>query len=384
MVIVIETVTMNLLGTPWDYIFQTLVNDIYFWYKALIVPSWSGWDFFIDSIFARTPEGYRARTRPIANIYTLFLMGNVVSDIRQFYYLFGSIQVIADFFTIYYLIKISNMLNNGLIRKIVTIYCFSPTIIMIGFARFDLVPTFFMVAAIYHYLNNRDASAGILLGLGIGFKLFPLAFLVAVFFLHIEKKEMKRFVKMALFVIVVLVLMHLPFLLFRFRYFKDFFTFYSGESITRPDTLIGVVDRWTNNSFDIILKWIFIITLIVVCILLIFRGPRNALQKTLSFIAAFLLFVGYIYSPQWTIWILPLLALDKKISFKIIGILECSNVLIFPYLYSATELSTGFSVFSLNNPLTILFSIFIIIRASALTVILFKQFKKSKFLEVTP
>ena len=378
MVLVIETVTMGLLGAPWDYIFQSLMNDNKFWYDFLVVPSWKGWNYFIESIFARTPTGYRARTRPIGTLYILFLLGNLVRDIRQFYYLFGSILLIVDLSMVYYLMKISDMLNSKTIRKIFIGYCFSPTIITFGFARVDLIPTFLMITVIYYYLNNKDILVGVLLGLGIGIKWFPLALLGSVFLLQIKKKEMRRLAKITVNAIAIVFLMYLPFILFRFRYFKDFFSLYGDPSLTRPDTLIGVIDKWTQYSFDAALKLIFLAILIFVFILLILKGPQNIEQRTLSFLSAFLLLIGYIYSPQWTIWIIPLLALNKKISYKIIWILEFSNVLVFPYLYSAIELSTGFATFSLINPLTVLFSIFVIIRSSALVVILFTHFQRDK------
>ena len=277
----------------------------------------------------------------------LYLFSFFVKDVAQFCYVFGTVQLLFDFGVIFYLNKIIDFLGLKIKRRIVLIYAFAPTVLVFGFARFDLIPVFFLVAAIYYYLMKSDFSAGILLALGMSFKWFPIAFLIAI--LSLRTTEKTRLIRIVVSSFGPFLILHLLLFFFFSEHIFDPFVFYVRFSnMPFPDSLIGLFLVWfpsfsNTSSMSLLLRIPFVVLLLMSSLWILFKGLRNPIFRTLSLIICFILLNGYIYSPQWHIWFLPLLALDERTDKKAIFSLEIINIFVYPILFMLALNTTGFS-----------------------------------------
>ena len=301
----------------------------------------------------------------------LYLFSFFVKDVAQFCYVFGTVQLLFDFGVIFYLTKIIDFLGLKIKRRLVIVYAFAPTVLVLGFARFDLMSVFFMVSAIYYYLIKRDFRVGFMLALGISFKWFPIAFLISI--LSLRTTEKARLVKILVSSFGLFFLMHILLFFFYSEHIFDPFIFYVKFAHTPfPDSLIGLFLVWFPSlSYMVLsLRICFGVLFLISSLWIFLKGTRNPIFRTSALIVIFILFNGYIYSPQWHIWFLPLLALNKRIDKKSIFFLEITNILVYPVFFMLALNTTGFSNVTPYDYWFVAFSIFVLLRSSVLGKIL--------------
>lgn len=358
MILIIEIVTRNVSSLlPFA---RTILHDALFWYETLVKPIKSGLIPVIDFSFPNEPLGF---------VLFIFLISMIINSQHQFLYAFGLIQIVFDLGIVWYLMKIAETLKIRLIKRISLIYCFSPTIVILGYARFDLMPAFFIIGSIYYYLIRKDFISSLLISFGVFIKLFPIALLISI--ATTEYNERVRVLKFIGMSFLLTFLFYVPFFVINID-LLSFWGFYTATSLVRPDSVIGVIGLWTQNSYNNLLRTVFLAVLVIFTLLTLVKGPKNFIRRTTAFISVFLAFIGYIYSPQWNIWLIPLLILDDKINWKVIYLFELSNVIIFPILYTMVEIAGGFTYFSFLNLWHILFAFFIGLRTLTLIFILYR------------
>lgn len=193
----------------------------------------------------------------------------------------------------------------------------APGVILAGTINWDLWAVALLALGMYAWARERPLAAGVLIGLGAAMKIYPLLILGPLLILAVRSRRWRPFLLAAGGAVAAWAAVNVPLMVANFEAWSVFFTF-SGE---RGPGLSSVWHAWDVTAAQA--GWAFVpedsLTLLAygafaVCCLGIFvlgvrvrHTPRLA-QLTFLVVAAFVL-TNKVYSPQFVIWLIPLVAL---------------------------------------------------------------------------
>ncbi|RFD27213.1 hypothetical protein MUBE_00925 [Mycobacterium uberis] len=198
----------------------------------------------------------------------------------------------------------------------------SPLVIFQIFTNFDALATAFATAGLLAWARRRPVLAGVLIGLGVAAKFYPLLFLVPLFVLSIRTGRLESVARTAVTAIVTWLLVNFPVLLLFPRGWSEFFRLNArrGDDI---DSVYFIVKSFTGwRGFDpklgfweppLVLNIVVAVLFILLCAAIAYialtatQRPRVA-QLAFLTLAAFLL-TNKVWSPQFSLWLVPLAVL---------------------------------------------------------------------------
>ena len=203
----------------------------------------------------------------------------------------------------------------------------SPIVIFQIFTNFDALATAFAAGALLAWARRRPALAGVLIGLGVAAKLYPLLLLIPLALLAVRTGRLREVTRTAVAAVVVWLAVNLPIMVLFPRGWSEFFRLNTrrGDDM---DSIYNVVKSFTGwQGFDPNLGFweppvvlnamtvgLFAACLIAIgyIVLTAARRPRVA-QVAFLVVAAFLL-TNKVWSPQFSLWLVPLavLALPQR------------------------------------------------------------------------
>jgi uncharacterized membrane protein len=197
-------------------------------------------------------------------------------------------------------------------------FALSPVLLLSGLVNWDLLAVLFTAGALWAWARGRPVLAGVMVGLGVAAKLYPLfllgAFLVDVLWGGRERRRLDRWALSVAGAAGAWLVVNLPALLTgppEWRYF------WSSNSDRGADlgSLWLVADQLGlhSDASRINLVSVGLFGLACVAILaLSLRAPRRPRVAQVAFlvVAAFLV-VNKVYSPQYVLWLLPLAVLAR-------------------------------------------------------------------------
>lgn len=201
----------------------------------------------------------------------------------------------------------------------------SPLVIVHAFTNFDLLSVLPAVAALALWAHRRPALAGIMIGLGISAKLWPAFIGGAIILLCLRNRAWGPLVRMLSGMFITLAIVNLPIYLMAPKGWSEFFRLNSQRG-WEGSTIYAVIahitgDRsWDGNSpsaavngvetFNMITFALMAVLLIALAWLVIFKAPQTPRLGQVAFLAllAFMI-TNKVWSPQYSIWLVPLLVL---------------------------------------------------------------------------
>ena len=198
----------------------------------------------------------------------------------------------------------------------------SPVLVFQAFTNFDALATALAVGGLLAWARRRPVLAGILIGLGVSAKLYPVLLLLPLVVLAIRTDRMADAARTVVSAVGTWFLVNLPVMLLFPRGWSEFFRLNSrrGDDM---DSLYNVAKSFTGwDGFDpglgfwqppMILNAV-IATLFLLCCAAIayiaLTAPQRPRVAQLAFltVAAFLL-VNKVWSPQFSLWLVPLAVL---------------------------------------------------------------------------
>lgn len=199
----------------------------------------------------------------------------------------------------------------------------SPLVVLHAFTNWDLLAVAMMAVAMLLWARRRPVWAGVLIGLGGAAKLYPLLFLGALLVLAARSGRFRAFLLTAGAAVVAWLAVNVPVALTANEGWRIFF----DNSRTRPfdiDTLwqlgerifsalpqfqfVSAISESTSNALVFGALALACVGILVLGLIAPER-PRVA-QLTFLVVAAFLL-TGKVWSPQFSLWLLPLIALAR-------------------------------------------------------------------------
>jgi uncharacterized membrane protein len=198
----------------------------------------------------------------------------------------------------------------------------SPILIFQIFTNFDALAVAFAVGGMLAWARRRPYLAGVLIGLGMAAKLYPLLLLLPIVLLGIRSGRLAGAAKTALAAFVAWLVVNLPIMVLYPRGWSEFFRLNTrrGDDM---DSLYNVVKSFTGwQGFDqnlglwqppVILNGVSALLFVGCCAAIGYvaltapQRPRIA-QLAFLVVAAFLL-TNKVWSPQFSLWLVPLAVL---------------------------------------------------------------------------
>jgi uncharacterized membrane protein len=198
-------------------------------------------------------------------------------------------------------------------------FALSPTLLVAALVNWDLLAVLFTAGALWAWARGRPLLAGVMVGLGVAAKLYPLfllgAFLVDVLWSGPGRRHRPGGWTLAVFgAAAAWLVANLPALLTGPSAWRVFWSF-NADRGADLGSLWLVLDQLGVHSDAHRINLVSAVLFAAACgaILLVgLRAPRRPQVAQIAFlvVAAFLL-VNKVYSPQYVLWLLPLAALAR-------------------------------------------------------------------------
>ncbi|ALC07025.1 hypothetical protein CDES_13475 [Corynebacterium deserti GIMN1.010] len=190
----------------------------------------------------------------------------------------------------------------------------SPLVAVHAFTNWDIPAIAAVVAAMVAVKRGNPLWAGVLIGLGTAFKLWPLYLLGAYLVLAARNKTWRPFISMTVAAAITWLVANVPVMIAHSHAWNEFLRL-NRERGAEWTTIYQVLDRnlvWDLNNPTVLNVVSFVLfagscVAILILGLKVERQPRVA-ELAFLIVAAFLLF-NKVWSPQYSLWLVPLAVL---------------------------------------------------------------------------
>jgi uncharacterized membrane protein len=272
---------------------------------------------------------------PLLTMYAMRLSANFAHDNQTFFY--ANIALLAAAAIAICLLLYTTVGYRALY------FALAPTLLIYGFLNWDLLAVAAATGATVFFLSRDELSAGALLGIGTAAKLYPV--LLAPAFLLERWREKKR--REALVLVISLaatwLLLNLPFILAAPKGWGTFFRFNSARNADFDSLwFLGCQHFVTHQTFcppsyvtpiNLLSLGIFLVCCVVLYVATALRN-RGFPRWTFGFpILIFFLLTNKVYSPQYSLWLLPWFAL-VRVNPVLFVLFEGADVAVFVTRFS--------------------------------------------------
>lgn len=195
----------------------------------------------------------------------------------------------------------------------------APGIVLAGFINWDMWAVGLLALAMYFFAKDKLVWAGICIGLGTATKLYPVLVLGAVLVLALRTGRLRPFFVTAGTTVAAWLAVNLPIAAMNPAGWRYFFEFTQDRPAGYSSPWFAynlAADRmhWTQlnaSTINSLALNLFLLACVLIAVLALIapRRPRIA-QLAFLIVAAFIL-TNKVYSPQFVIWMIPLLALAR-------------------------------------------------------------------------
>jgi uncharacterized membrane protein len=272
-----------------------------------------------------TPPAAEAEKYPAGTNYLMRLVGLPAESYVSFFHWTALLWTGAALFTSWVLYRLVGM------RAV--FFAGAPTLLIYGFMNWDLPLVALATLGTAAYLRGRDGPTGTFLGLASAIKIPYPGFLVVPFAAWRARQgrriDARRLTAAAL---LAWIAVNLPFALVAPRRWFFAFEFNAGRRADW-DTIWFLLERHLGVAFSpATVNLLALVTFVAACAVVwrvaVLRSPRFEWWTLgLAFLVCYLL-TGKVFSPQWTLWLLPWFALVLP-DWRLFAAFEVSNAAVF-------------------------------------------------------
>ena len=188
----------------------------------------------------------------------------------------------------------------------------APSLALAGTINWDLAATALSLLALLAWTRDRPAIAGVLIGLGTAAKLYPVLLLAALFGLCLRQRRMRAFLRASWTATLAWAVVNLPIALLYPDGWLEFWKFNAERHADYGSIWHGLASMGYRVAGLNMLTTGLLVLLWVGVVALALWAPRppTAAQLTFLTVAAFLV-TNKVYSPQYVLWLLPLVVLAR-------------------------------------------------------------------------
>jgi len=214
-------------------------------------------------------------------------------------------------------------------------FALAPTLLIYGYVNWDLLSVACATAATLAYLRRRDVASGALLGLGAAAKLYPALLLVPFVAGRFRSREPDRGIHLAWAAAGAWAITNVPFAVAAPSGWWEFFRF-NAERPTDWDSLWLIACHRLGGEYPcggtrIINALSLVIFVTLVAIVWRWKSARDpgVARWKLGFpILVLFLLSNKVYSPQYSLWLLPWFALTLP-DLRLFAAFEAADVAVF-------------------------------------------------------
>ncbi len=200
----------------------------------------------------------------------------------------------------------------------------SPLLVVHAFTNWDLFAVALATLGMWAWARNRPVAAGVLLGLATAATLYPLLVLVALFLLCLRAGLLRTWLRTAAAALAAWTAVNLPVALAAWDDWSLFFR-RNGVRKADPDSLWNIAlhlsgDRLLDGPLEPGQTPVVLNTLSALAVVLLVLGVgrlvrtapvRPRLPQVLFLLVAGFLLLNKVWSPQYSLWLLPLAVLAR-------------------------------------------------------------------------
>jgi len=191
----------------------------------------------------------------------------------------------------------------------------APTMILAATINWDLLPLAFSGVALVLWSRRYEFTAGLLLGLAIAAKFYPLIFIGGFLLLAIRTGKWREFSQLVLGTAIAWLVVNVPFIIGNFDGWSYFYTFSKsrGEDFGSP---WFAMTQWgipgiPADSLNTVATGAFVILAAGLAVLVLKARHRPRLAQVLFLLIAAFVITNKVYSPQYVLWLIPLAVLAR-------------------------------------------------------------------------
>jgi uncharacterized membrane protein len=198
----------------------------------------------------------------------------------------------------------------------------SPLVIFQVFTNFDALATAFALGGLLAWARRRPVLAGVLIGLGVAAKLYPVLLLGPLLLLGIRTGRLAELTRTAAATAATWLVVNLPVMVLFTRGWSEFFRLNArrGDDM---DSLYNVVRSFTHwRGFDpdlgfwepprilnVVVVALFLLCCAAICYIALTAPQRPRVAQLAFLVLAVFLLTNKVWSPQFSLWLVPLAVL---------------------------------------------------------------------------
>lgn len=194
-------------------------------------------------------------------------------------------------------------------------YALAPAVILAAYINWDLVAGALSMGMLLAWARNRHLLAGVLLGLAIATKFYPLMFVGALFLLTLRTARWRPFLVAMASAAAAWLAVNLPFMILAWEGWRRFYAFSEERGVDwgSPWRYFQLQDWPILGSTDVSLLGMGSLALLCLGIaLLTLMAPRRPRLAQICFLAlAAFMMTNKVWSPQFVLWLVPFAVLAR-------------------------------------------------------------------------
>jgi uncharacterized membrane protein len=229
----------------------------------------------------------------------------------------------------------------------------SPLVIFQLFTNFDALATAFAVGGLLAWARRRPVLAGVLIGLGVAAKLYPVLLLGPLLLLGIRTGRRAELARTAAATAATWLVVNLPVMVLFTRGWSEFFRLNArrGDDM---DSLYNVVRSFTGwrgfdpdlgfwqppRTLNAVVLVLFLLGCAAICYIALTAPQRPRVAQLAFLVLAIFLLTNKVWSPQFSLWLVPLAVLALPHRRILLAWMTIDATVWVPrmyYLYSAPD-----------------------------------------------
>ncbi|GII80419.1 membrane protein [Sphaerisporangium rufum] len=195
-------------------------------------------------------------------------------------------------------------------------YALAPALVLTAFINWDLLCGALALGAFLAWADRRHVLTGVLLGLAVATKFYPIVLFGPIFLLALRTGRLPAFLKALAGTAVTWVVVNVPFMLLAFEGWKRFYVFSSERGADwgslwyyfqmRQWPVLGdaaVLDKLGIASFGLLC--------LAVAVLALTAPVRPRLMQLCFLVLAAFMVTNKVWSPQYVLWLVPFAVLAR-------------------------------------------------------------------------
>jgi uncharacterized membrane protein len=202
---------------------------------------------------------------------------------------------------------------------------FSPALILSAYINWDLIAMGLMMMALAAWAARRPALAGVLLGLAVATKFYPVVVLWPLFLLCLRAGRLRAFWITAGSAVTAWLVVNLPVAIVAPRGWATFYVFNSQRGADWGSIWFYFqhmqwpgIDTYSVSALNLMSLGAFAVACAAIAVLALAAPQRPRLVQLIFLTTAAFLLTNKVWSPQYVVWLVPLVVLARP---KIAGYL---------------------------------------------------------------